>query len=390
MKRNTDTIIIGAGFTGQMLALAEAKKGKKVKVLDRSQKSNGASVRNLGFCLPIGQSPGLFLDMAMRSKSILEDIALSTGMYIDKKGILFLAREEDEVKVLEEFVAQSDAKSLKLKMMNSETASKISPGLKKKKIIGALHSKAALVVDPRELMHLLPLFLNERYDIDFHWENCALHIEKGSVYTSKGETLKAKKIYLCNGADFETLYPEIFLQAGITKCKLQMMRTQKQPGNWRIGPAIASANTLFDYPSFSNCKSINKLRNRIKKEKPELLRWGIQLLATQMADGSINIGESKEYGWLADPFDKQHIYQLIQEEFNELFEVPNMEISETWHSVYTKSTRGENVLVHPINDQVTIVSALGGESLTLAPGLAEKITAGNFKLSNFAFVSGKR
>ncbi|MEX2588971.1 MAG: TIGR03364 family FAD-dependent oxidoreductase, partial [Chitinophagales bacterium] len=387
MKKHADTLIIGAGVVGQSIALSEALKGKKVKILDRSQKSAGASVRNFGMCWPIGQSAGFFFDIALRSKSIWEDIARHTGMYLDKKGALYIARNKAELDVLEEFVKNSAGKGYKVKMLTPDAAMKISPGLKKDGLLAAMHSKTEIILDPREALELLPVYLKERYSVDFRWETCALHIEGQNVYTSRGETLKADKIYLCNGPDFETLYPDIFMQAGITKCKLQMMRTKKQPGNWRIGPALASGLTFTNYPAFSECKSINALRKSIEKEYPEYLRWGIQVMASQMADGAITIGKSQEHGWMPEPFDKKHINELILDHLSGFFEAPVMDIAETWHAVYAKSTRGENVLVHPVNDHVTIVNALGGAGMTLAPGLAEKITSGNFRLSNFAFVS---
>ncbi len=38
------------------------------------------------------------------------------------------------------------------------------------------------------------------------------------------KNMKGDVIFICSGADFETLYPEAFAGYPLTKCKLQMMR----------------------------------------------------------------------------------------------------------------------------------------------------------------------
>lgn len=390
MKSKQSVLIIGAGIVGQSIALAEASKRNKVTVIDRSSKTSGSSIRNFGLCWPIGQAAGFYLDIALGSKAIWESIAKYTGMYLEKKGSLHIAQNEIELGILEDFQKKYSDKGYQIKLLTTKEAKKISPGLKEDKVLGAMYSKTELVMDPRESMQLLPIYLKEKFKVKFLWETTALHIEDHSVYTSKGETIKADKIYICNGSDFETLFPEIFLQAGITKCKIQMMRSKKQPGNWRIGPTISTGLTFVENSAFSNCKGVPDLRKFLKKEMPDYLKKGIQVMVSQMPDGAINIGSSHEYGWSPDPFDKKEIYEMILKYLDNVFEAPVMDIAETWHSVYSKSTRGENVLVHPVNEYVTIVNAMGSSGITLAPGLAEKITSGNFKLSNLGFVSGKR
>jgi glycine/D-amino acid oxidase-like deaminating enzyme len=70
----------------------------------------------------------------------------------------------------------------------------------------------------------------------------------GSLHVGRrAEKLVADAAIICTGDDFETLYPEILAQSGLTRCKLQMMRTEPQPGNWQLGPALAAGLKLrFD------------------------------------------------------------------------------------------------------------------------------------------------
>jgi glycine/D-amino acid oxidase-like deaminating enzyme len=49
MSQHYDVAIVGAGICGLAHALAAARLGKRVVVVDREAHANGASIRNFGF-----------------------------------------------------------------------------------------------------------------------------------------------------------------------------------------------------------------------------------------------------------------------------------------------------------------------------------------------------
>jgi len=49
-----DLAVVGAGIVGLGCALAAARAGKRVAVIDRDAQANGASVRNFGFVTVTG------------------------------------------------------------------------------------------------------------------------------------------------------------------------------------------------------------------------------------------------------------------------------------------------------------------------------------------------
>lgn len=60
MPHNTyDVAVVGAGIVGLAHALAAVRRGKRVVVIDRDARANGASVRNFGFVTVTGQAAGI-------------------------------------------------------------------------------------------------------------------------------------------------------------------------------------------------------------------------------------------------------------------------------------------------------------------------------------------
>src|SRR6202000_1849063 len=122
----------------------------------------------------------------------------------------------------------------------------LSPALNPAPVLGALWSATETTVDPREALAVLPKFLAERYNIHFEWGCPVLAIEQGELQTPRGRW-NSPNIIVCSGSDFETLYPESFALSGLTRCKLQMLRTVPQTDGWQLGPSLAGGLTFRFY-----------------------------------------------------------------------------------------------------------------------------------------------
>jgi len=145
------------------------------------------------------------------------------------------------------------------------------------------------------------------------------------------------RIVICSGHDFETLFPEIFSQTPIQKCKLQMMRTTGQVATWRLGPHLASGLTLRHYKSFRQCQSLQALIDRVSCEAPELDRYGIHVMASQDDSGKVILGDSHEYDSDIEPFDAALIDSLMLRELQKIIRLPSWQIESRWNGTYASS-----------------------------------------------------
>lgn len=351
--------IVGAGIAGLANAYTYAKRGHRVEVYERSPKAAGASIRNFGMVWPIGQPAGKMAAMAGRSRDLWVEAMTAAGLPYDPVGSLHLAYEADEEAVAREFAT---AEPERAQWISAEEALRRSPAAVAQGLRGALWSEREVIVDPRLVIGKFPEFLASEYGVAFHWSTAVNDVRR----------LEADRVLVCSGHDFETLYPEAFAASGLVRCKLQMLRTVAQPGGWRMGPALAGGLTLRFYSSFAACPSLPKLKERYAAELPEYEKWGIHVMASQMPDGSITLGDSHEYGNDVDIFDKPEIDELVLAYLRRFAQFPEPAIAQRWHGVYGKGfTRP--YFVQAVEDHVTIVSGLGGAGMTLSFGLAEEI-----------------
>jgi len=369
-------IVIGAGIVGLATARALAKKGFSVQVFERSEKATGASIRNFGMIWPIGQPAGKLYARAMRSREIWEEIARCANIWHDPVGSLHLAYHPDEWKVLQELCELFSSEGRDVKLLRKERISEVSEAVVTENLLGGLFSADEMIVDPREAILNLPSFLSEKLNVGFHWGKCVSYVSDQTVYIGNEEEYEADMVFICSGADFETLYPEQYSALALTKCKLQMMRLVPQPGDWRIGPALCGGLSLIHYSSFKAAPSLSLLKERFQQEMAEYLEWGIHVMVSQNGKGELTIGDSHEYGLTHDPFDREFINRMILDYLRGFARFKDWTLAESWNGIYPKLTDGETDLFYSPEPFVYIINGVGGAGMTLSFGLAEELVAG--------------
>ena len=371
--KNTSAIVIGAGIVGLATARALAVIGYKVTVFERNERAVGASIRNFGMIWPIGQPTGALFERAMLSRSIWKEVCSEAGIWHDEVGSLHLAYEDDELQVIKEYIEANEQHRDCALLTPSQTLS-TSPAVNPNGLKGALRSGEEMIVESRVAIAQVAKYLSEKYDVEFYWNTAISQVEYPKV-SSCARSWQADEIFICSGADFETLYPALFSESSITKCKLQMMRLVSQPDSWRIGPALCGGLSMIHYPGFQSAASLPLLKKRYEEQYAKYLQWGIHVMVSQNGGGELTIGDSHEYGLVHDPFDKQFINNMITEYLHTFANFKDWKLMQSWHGIYPKMTNGQTELILEPESGVTIINGLGGNGMTLSFGLCEEFIA---------------
>jgi len=370
---NKTAIVIGAGIVGLATARALTIRGYQVTVFERNERAVGASIRNFGMVWPIGQPNGVLFERAMLSRSIWKQIAVEAGIWHDEVGSLHMAYQDDELQVMQEYT-DANQSIRDCTLLTSAQALEKSAAVNPDGLKGALWSPTEMIVESRAAIGQIAQYLAEKHSVTFHWNTAIAEINQTTI-RSGTRTWAADEIFVCGGAEFETLYPELFAAAPITKCKLQMMRMIAQPDGWRIGPSLCGSLSMAHYPGFQVAPSLPALRERYNEQYAEYLKWGIHVMTAQNHTGELTIGDSHEYGLVHDPFDKDFINQMILDYLSTFTRLKDTRIIQTWNGILPKLTNGQTELVLEPEPGVTIINGLGGNGMTLSFGLCEQLIA---------------
>jgi FAD dependent oxidoreductase TIGR03364 len=374
-QREFDDAIVGAGIIGLAHAYHLSMRGRRVIVFERGPQATGASIRNFGMIWPIGQPAGEMYELARRSRELWLNALQAAGRWYERTGSLHLAYRDDEADVLREFIAAAPANGVECQWLDTRQVLSKSPAVKPDGLRGAMWSPIETCVDPREVIVNLPAWLNKEYGVQFVF-NCAVTAYYNRYALAGGVEYIVDNLYVCAGDDLQTLYPMVFRDSGLVRCKLQMMRSRPMADDWRVGPMLAAGLTLAHYRAFQACPSLPALKKRFTDEMPDYVRYGIHVMVSQNGLGELTLGDSHEYGAEIAPFDNQGIDEMILRYLDTFFNAPEMRIASRWNGVYVKHPTEPYFVARPVAD-VTLVTGVGGAGMTVSFGLAEKIVNEN-------------
>ena len=364
-------VVVGAGILGLAHAWSAAERGHSVTVVERTRRAEGASVRNFGMVWPIGQPAGEAHRVALASAERWRSAGAAGAVAVDACGSIHAAHRGDEAEVLEEFAAAAEGLGRPCALLSPTEVLARAPGVRAEGLRCGLWSETELGVDPPAAVRGLAAWLAETHGVDLRFETVAVDAREDGVATSGGERLAADRVVVCAGADVSALFPGLLADAGLTRCKLQMLRTERQPEGWRLGAHVASGLTLRHYPSFEVCGSLAALKARVAEETPELDALGIHVMASQPGGrGGVILGDSHEYDDF-EPFDSEQIDALILRELRSVVDLPDWRIAARWSGVYAKLPGDVQLALDPA-ERVHVRTGVGGAGMTMSFGLAEE------------------
>ncbi len=359
-----DLAVVGAGIVGLACALAAAKRGKRVVVIDRDAQANGASVRNFGFVTVTGQARGEMWRRARRSAQVWDEVAAQARIPVLHRGLHMTARRPEAVAVLEAFLATEMGESCHL--IEAAALKRDHPHLAGPDLLAALWSPHDLRVESREAIPRLAAWLAERHGVVFRRETAVSAVETGAVVTQGGR-IEAEAVAVCPGDDLSTLFADRITACGITRCKLQMLRLA-DPG-FRLGGAVMSDLGLGRYAGYAALPEADALRARLRAEQAEHLAHGVHLIVVQGADGQLVVGDSHHYAATPDPFSLEAVDKLILDEFSAVFGAAPPAVCERWTGTYASASERTVLIDTPMDGvRLAMVTTGAGASTGFAAG----------------------
>lgn len=367
---------MGGGILGTFHAYHALLQGHSVILLEKNKIVQGATVRNFGQIVPSGMD-SKWQAYGRESLDIYKKLQSYFDISVREEGTIYLASDQEEMQLLAELRVINQKNDYPSELWSKAKCLKAYPNLKPDYVQGALYFPEEVNVSPSMLVHRVQDFLVDQYDLVLKKKTKIIAVEaienKGcKLRDNYGQEYAAEKVLICNGTDFQTLYPALFEDAGLLAVKLQMLQTHPQskvnlPGSILTGLSIRRYEAFAECPSYADIKAKEPAQSLAKD-------YGVHILFKQERDGSVIIGDTHEY---ADARDQDELDFAINERMNDfvieeaqkIFHLDNWSMARRWSGFYSQC-KDSDIFTYDLDNKIHIVTGIGGKGMTGSPGFA--------------------
>jgi FAD dependent oxidoreductase TIGR03364 len=367
MGKVYDLAVIGGGVIGLAHAITAARRGKRVVVIERERRANGASIRNFGFVTVTGQERGQSWQLARRTRDVWDEITDLAGIAVEHRGLYLSARSSEAIAVIEAFLQTEMGQGCRL--IGADEYRAATGGLGGADLAGALYSPHEIRVESRHAIPLLARWAQDSLGIDFLIETVAFSSVPPTIATSRGP-IEAGQVVVAPGDDFSTLWPDRIAAYGLRRCRLSMLRLA-DPGV-RLPGALMSDLSLTRYAGYAALPEAAALKARLLAEQPRHYANGVHLIVAQGGDGTLIVGDSHHYDDLPGPFAPADAEHDILDEYARALGHPAPPVLERWVGTYA-SANDRTFLVDTPAPDVRLVIVTGGTGASTSFGIAETV-----------------
>ncbi len=362
-----DLAVVGGGILGLAHAWAAARGGKRVAVIERDARANGASIRNFGFITVTGQERGDSWTLARRTRDVWAELAPAAGIAIEHRGLMLAARSGEALAVIEAFLQTEMGEGCRL--MTPNGFREAAHGLGGPDLQGALFSPHELRVESRTAIPALAAWLKESQGVEFFNETAVFNATPPRLITSRG-VIEAGAVVVCPGDDFVTLYPDRIAGYGLRKCRLSMLKLA-DPG-FRLSSALMSDLSLTRYRGYAALPEARALETKLRAEQPAHYENGVHLIVVQGEGDVLVVGDSHHYDHLPGPFAPAAAELAILDEYRRSLGREAPAVLERWTGVY--AVAGERTyLIDAPEENVRLVIVTSGTGASTGFGIAERV-----------------
>lgn len=374
--KNFDIVVVGAGILGIAHAYHCLEAGYKVALVERNAYPMDATVRNFGQVVPSGFGSKWQM-YGRESLRIYKEFQSKTDLTIRQEGTVYLASDEAEERLINELRAINQKNGYTSHLLTHKECIDKYSGVRPDYVRAGLFFPEEVVVDPRMMAKRLIDYLVSERGLSYFPNTPICQIEKKDkvVMTSKREIqFSADKVFLCCGAEFESLYPQLFAASDIKLVKIQMMETLPQTSVNILG-AILTGWTIRRYEAFQECPSYAEIKAKEDAEDYQRVN-GVHILFKQSLDGSVIIGDSHHYksvrdGVRMDYMNDAELNEYMLYEAKKIYQLDTWSLRNVWYGIYSQR-EDSDIFNETIDGDIHIVTAIGGKGMSGSLGYAQE------------------
>lgn len=377
MKTVYDLIVVGGGVLGTFHAFHALKKGLKVAIIEKDKMPISATVKNFGQVVPSGMD-SKWQAYGRESLLIYKEIQSQFDISIRQQGSVYLASNDEEVQLIEELAHINKSNNYDSRLLTKQECLNKYQGLRPDYVKAGLFFPDEVTVEPRTMICRLQQYMQQYLGLQLITNtaiiNCENTHEGVTLVSAAMETFLSKKVIICNGNEFKTLYPELFFNSDLEVSKLQMLQTKPQ-NNYGLHGSILTGLSIRRYEAFHECPSFQEIKAKESRDSLEK-KWGVHILFKQAMDGSVILGDSHQYADARNSDDlgfnlDMDIDNFMIEEAKKIIALPTYEIQNRWSGIYSQC-RTKDVFEHTIGDNIHIITGIGGKGMTGSAGFSKE------------------
>jgi D-hydroxyproline dehydrogenase subunit beta len=335
-----DVAIAGGGIVGCACALACARRGLRVVLVERDVLGSGATAAGMGHIVVMDDSDAQFA-LTRYSQQLWQKLSLSASAEYVQTGTLWIAADREELEAAERKQAWYAERDVPCRMLTASQLAAAEPHLASELAGGLLVFEDAVVYSPVAAVEMARRAedLGARLMIG----RSVREIGNGRIVLDDGTELHAERLIHALGADATALLPEL----PVRKRKGHLVITDRYPGFVR--------HQLVELGYLKSAHS----------STTDSVAFNVQPRPT----GQLLIGSSRQYGAEDSGVDRHILSAMLARAALYMPRVQALHTIRVWTG-FRAATPDKLPLIGPAQNDATVWLATGHEGLGITTSLA--------------------
>lgn len=342
MRTEFDVAIAGGGIVGAACALACARRGLKVAVVERDVLGSGATAAGMGHIVVMDDSEAQFA-LTRYSQELWQELApqLSPAAEYEQRGTLWIAADPEEMEAAERKCAWYSERSVASRLLTARELQKEEPNLAPEFAGALLVPEDAVVYPPAVALELARKA--EAMGASLFIGRSVINLGGGQLELEDGSTLRASRLVLALGADSTRVRPDL----PVRKRKGHLVITDRYHG------FVHHQLVELGYLKSAHSVSADSVAFNVQPRKT----------------GQLLIGSSRQYGAEHAEVDQPILSSMLARAARYLPGITSLSAIRVWTG-FRAATPDKLPLIGPDRNDASLLVATGHEGLGITTSLA--------------------